>query len=313
MKKKHHFVQAAYLAHFAEDGKCTPRDRLIWQYDKHSSSWVRQKVANVCFEKNLYALRNRRNNDEAVPADALENAFAEGIEAKILTVFSKIHDKREWQLDDFDRRLLSKYIAFCYFRNPLLIEKFKTISGEHNYILESPRAFKRWLNNHKDDFPEKVFRQRKKFKRVFKRSLKDGFFHQYYLNNIFKDKDLGDVSFLDSEQNDKENNSIERLTQSILNRTPILIINKSLTPFYCSDFPALIKFTNDKTHFWDLEDPSLSHVDIIFPISKSFVMLFSHDENAPEKFLATDQLIDRINTYIDNNATRFLYSSKRLN
>jgi hypothetical protein len=253
-------------------------------------------------------LVNNRNLSE----DALEIAFAEGIEAKILPILSKILDKSEWPLNDFDSSILSKYIAFCYFRNPALIEKFKTISGEHNYILESPRAFKRWLKNHKDDFPEKVFGQRKKFKRAFKRSLNDGFFHQYYLNNIFKDKDLGDVSFLDSELDDKENNSIERLTQSILNRTPILIINKSSNPFCCSDFPALIKFTIDDTHFWDLEDPSISHVDIIFPISKSFVLLFSHDDKAPEKFQATDKLIERINTFIVFNATRFVYSAQKV-
>lgn len=122
-----HYIPKMYLKHFSEikqSGKA-----LTWQFDLRSfqQTPVPVDICDICFEKNLYEIKNSEGS--FVAQNTIEKAFGR-IERKVDRVIRSIRDKSENEkclncpkiLSEDDKSTLVIFITALLYRDPVTIE-----------------------------------------------------------------------------------------------------------------------------------------------------------------------------------------------
>ena len=126
-----HFVPRMYLREFSEIKMNGDKEKaFIWQYNLKTMKQipVQVNVRDICFEKNLYEIRNENNT--FVAHNLIENAFG-NIEVAVSKVITSIKQRTQNEkclnctmfLSEEEKTLLIIFITTLMYRDPATIEK----------------------------------------------------------------------------------------------------------------------------------------------------------------------------------------------
>ena len=143
-----HFISRMYLKEFAEiRGTGHKEKAFIWQFNVKTleQTPIQVNINSICYEKNLYELRN--DDGTFIERNTIEMAFA-GIESGVSKAINSI--KRRIQnekcincttfLTDEEKTMLTIFITALMYRDPQTIERGITFIKENNPDLSDTQA-----------------------------------------------------------------------------------------------------------------------------------------------------------------------------
>lgn len=143
-----HFISRMYLKEFAEvRGSGHKEKALIWQFNvktlEHTP--VQVNINSICYEKNLYELRN--DDGTFIERNTIEMAFA-GIESGVRKAIKSIKNRTQNEkcincttfLTDEEKSMLVIFITALMYRDPQTIERGISYLKENNPDLSDMQA-----------------------------------------------------------------------------------------------------------------------------------------------------------------------------
>ena len=143
-----HFLSRMYLKEFSEIKKKGNKEKaFVWQYNiktmRHTS--VQVNIQNICFEKNLYELRNA--DGSFVARNTIEKTFGK-IETAVSNVFCSIKERAKNEkcmncttfLSEEEKSLLIIFITALLYRDPNTITRGIDFLKETNQGLSDEQA-----------------------------------------------------------------------------------------------------------------------------------------------------------------------------
>ena len=140
-----HYIPQMYLKGFSESVQKSKEEKFyIWQYNikKMQQIKVPVPIKSVCYEENLYELRN--NAGEFVARNLIENTFGR-LEYETSKVIESIKEKVgktscydcEAVLSEYDKSILIIFMNSLIFRDPVTIENGMKVLQKNNPNLDS--------------------------------------------------------------------------------------------------------------------------------------------------------------------------------
>lgn len=143
-----HFLSRMYLKEFSEIKKKGNKEKaFVWQYNikamRHTP--VQVNIQNICFEKNLYELRNA--DGSFVARNTIEKTFGK-IETAVSNVFCSIQERAKNEkcmncttfLSEEEKSLLIIFITALLYRDPNTISRGIDFLKETNQGLSDEQA-----------------------------------------------------------------------------------------------------------------------------------------------------------------------------
>lgn len=143
-----HFISRMYLKEFAEvRGSGHKEKALIWQFNVKTleQTPVQVNINSICYEKNLYELRN--DDGTFIERNTIEMAFA-GIESGVRKAIKSIKNRTQNEkcinctafLTDEEKSMLVIFITALMYRDPQTIERGISYLKENNPDLSDMQA-----------------------------------------------------------------------------------------------------------------------------------------------------------------------------
>ena len=143
-----HFISRMYLKEFAEvRGSGHKEKELIWQFNVKTleQTPVQVNINSICYEKNLYELRN--DDGTFIERNTIEMAFA-GIESGVRKAIKSIKNRTQNEkcincttfLTDEEKSMLVIFITALMYRDPQTIERGISYLKENNPDLSDMQA-----------------------------------------------------------------------------------------------------------------------------------------------------------------------------
>lgn len=143
-----HFISRMYLKEFAEvRGSGHKEKALIWQFNVKTleQTPVQVNINSICYEKNLYELRN--DDGTFIERNTIEMAFA-GIESGVRKAIKSIKNRTQNEkcincttfLTDEEKSMLIIFITALMYRDPQTIERGISYLKENNPDLSDMQA-----------------------------------------------------------------------------------------------------------------------------------------------------------------------------
>lgn len=143
-----HFISRMYLKEFAEVRGAGHKEKaLIWQFNVKTleQTPVQVNINSICYEKNLYELRN--DDGTFIERNTIEMAFA-GIESGVRKAIKSIKNRTRNEkcincttfLTDEEKSMLVIFITALMYRDPQTIERGISYLKENNPDLSDMQA-----------------------------------------------------------------------------------------------------------------------------------------------------------------------------
>ncbi len=284
--KNHHYISRFYLKNFTESGG---EKEMLFAYDKVKNNYFESNPENICRIKNF--------NKISFPGkEYIVETEQSKIESIFAISFKAVIETKNYPNDEQLIHILN-FIALVSLRNP-----------------KTRAIFDRLYKNIADKFMSMTMESEEIYK---DQCLQAGIKEEDIIPYEKQKKSTEDKSSYTLEVNQEvhiksEFKAIDNLVNILYQRNWYLIISdETIGEFITSDYPVSIAPLNKSDNLQHLGF-GMENTEVCFPISKYLAFIGVFEDNKQKKFIATKDIINKINKATYDFANKQVFSTKKI-
>ena len=283
---KHHYVSKFYLRNFTKNGT---KKETLFCYDKIKNNNFPANPEDICFIKNF--------NTISYPNKAyiVETEQAK-IESVLAISFKEIIETKQYPNDEQLIHILN-FIALVSLRNPKTRAIFDKL-----YIDIADKLMSMTMSS------EKIYKDQ-----CLQAGIKEEDIIPYEKQKKFiEDKSKYTLEINQEVHIKSELKAIEDLVDILYQRNWYLIVSdETIGEFIISDYPVSIAPLNKSDNLQHIGF-GIRNTEVCFPISKYLAFIGVFEDNKQKKFIATKDIINKINKATYDFANKQVFSTKKI-
>ena len=282
----HHYISKFYLKNFTKSG-CSKQ--TLFAYDKVKITYFKSNPKDICYIKNF--------NKISFPGkEYIVETEQSKIESILAVSFKEVIETKEYPKDEQLTHILN-FIALVSLRNPKTRAKFDKL-----YI------------DIADKFMSMTMKSEKTYKEeCLQAGIKEEDIIDYEKQKKFiEDKSRYTLEVKQEVHIKSELKAIEDLVNILYQRNWYIIVSdETIGEFITSDYPVSIAPLNKSDNLQHIGF-GIKNTEVCFPISKYLAFVGVFEDNEQKKFIATKDIINKINKATYDFANKQIFSTKKI-
>ena len=284
--KNHHYISKFYLKNFTKSG-CSKQ--TLSAYHKDKITYFKSNPKTICYIKNF--------NKISFPGkEYIVETEQSKIESILAVSFKEVIETKEYPNDEQLTHILN-FIALVSLRNPKTRAKFDKL-----YI------------DIADKFMSMTMKSEKTYKEeCLQAGIKEEDIIDYEKQKKFiEDKSRYTLEVKQEVHIKSELKAIEDLVNILYQRNWYIIVSdETIGEFITSDYPVSIAPLNKSDNLQHIGF-GIKNTEVCFPISKYLAFVGVFEDNEQKKFIATKDIINKINKATYDFANKQIFSTKKI-
>lgn len=283
---KHHYISKFYLKNFTKSGDSK---QTLFAYDKVKNKYFKSNPKDICYIRNFNKI-SFQGKEYIVET---EQAKVEGV---LAISFKEIIETKNYPNDEQLIHILN-FVALVSLRNP-----------------KTRAIFDKLYIDIADRFMSMTMQSEKKYKdQCLQAEIKEEDILPYEEQKKFtEDKSRYTLEVNQEVHIKSEIKAIEELVNILYQRNWYLIVSdETIGEFITSDYPVSIAPLNKSDNLQHLGF-GMKNTEVCFPISKYLAFVGVFEDNEQKKFIATKDIINKINKATYDFANKQVFSTKKI-